>query len=51
MCMLHKAIYGFEESPMALFGEFSEAVIKFRLQCCHLIALCFLIPLKEERSC
>lgn len=33
--MLHKAIYGFEQSPMALFGKFSEAVIKFRLQCCH----------------
>ena len=29
--MLHKAIYGFEQSCMALFGKFSEAVIKFRL--------------------
>lgn len=29
--MLHKVIYGFEQSPMALFGEFSEAVIRFRL--------------------
>jgi len=35
MCKLYQAIYGLKQFPKAWFGRFSEAMLKFGLQCCY----------------